>query len=79
MGKRNGAEFYADPSAPPIKTVDCGVYAPVGRRDGTTLYDMPIDGGYGKKRRKIGSTRLREPSKPGMGIKVRKDSPQGSL
>ena len=48
MGKRNGAEFYAGPSAPPIKAVDCGVYAS-GRRDGTPIYEVPIDGGYGKK------------------------------
>ncbi len=79
MEKRNGAEFYAGPVTPSTKAGDCDVYVSVGKRDGTPIYELPLDGGDGKKRYKIGSIRLREPSKPGVEIKVREDSPQGPL
>lgn len=77
MEKRNGAEFYAGPVTPATPAGEYSVYISVGKRDGTPIYELPLENSDGHKRYKIGTISLKEPKTPGVEIKVRNDSPQG--
>ena len=76
MEKRAGAEFYGAPVVPATKAGVYDVYISVGKLDGTPEIELPLDlKTDGKRRYKVGTITLKEPSVSGVEIKVPDNAP----
>ena len=76
MEKRAGAEFYGAPVVPATKAGVYDVYISVGKLDGTPEIELPLDlQTDGKRRYKVGTITLKEPSVSGVEIKVPDNAP----